>query len=170
VLCISSYSPLIALLGLQTLRLDRRVGAAFVIVSLISVFCLWAFFKTHSRRAREPLTLKVVQQRDGDVMGYVITYLVPFVNTNYRSPDGSVDLLTVLAITLLLGVILVIYVNANLIFINPVLALFGYRIYEVELAGSTAKKALLTRRTAVPLQTELRVVPISPYFVWEPTS
>jgi len=144
------------------------VGAAFVFVSVLSVLALWAFFKVHSRRAREPLTLTVVQQRDGDVMGYVITYLVPFVNTNYRAADGSFDSLGLLAMSLLFLVILTVYVNANLIFINPVLALVGLRIYEVELAASAEKKALLTRRTVVPLHREISVVPIGPYFVWEP--
>ncbi|MEO8737428.1 MAG: hypothetical protein ABI380_12930, partial [Edaphobacter sp.] len=150
-LCLSSYSPLLALIGLQALRVNKQVGAWFIAASLISVIVLWVFFWANSSRQREPLTLKVVQQRDSDVMGYVVTYLVPFVNSSYRSPDGSFDALSVIAISVLFLVILIIYVNANLIYINPILALLGYRIYEVELADSSDRKALLTRRTMVPL-------------------
>jgi hypothetical protein len=103
-------------------------------------------------------------------MGYVITYLVPFVGFGYRDANGQIDMFNMISVGVLFAVIVVIYVNANLIFINPVLGLFGFRVYEVELARTGAKKALLTRRISIGRNRSLHVIELGPFFLWEPGS
>lgn len=168
-LCASSYSPLLLLLGLRSWSASPLASELFLITAVVSVILLWVYLRLESRRAKNPVSIKAVQQRDGDVMGYVITYLIPFVGINVRNAAGELDRSNLLSICLLFAVIVVIYVNANLIFINPVLALVGYRIYEVEICKTGEKKALLTRRQVVHTSEPLEVISLGPYFLWEPS-
>jgi hypothetical protein len=138
-------------------------------LAVASIGLLLGFLRVNRRRTRTAVRFTEVQQRDGDVMGYVVTYLLPFLSTNYYA-NGSVDVANVLSIALLFAVIITIYVNANLIFINPTLSLAGYRIYEIEIADSGQKKALLTRRTAIPSSGTLTLIPLGSFIFWDPSS
>ena len=165
----SSYAPLLLILGVRMVYTQYRTGFALLVAAVVSVVGLFAFLAVHRRRAVQSITARAVQQRDGDVMGYVITYLVPLLSTSTGvSTDPNARLANQIALGVLFAVIVIVYVNANLIFINPVLAISGFRIFEVELAATGERKALLTRRVVVPSQQALQVIELGPYIIWEP--
>jgi hypothetical protein len=81
-----------------------------------------------------------LQRRDGDVMGYIASYLLPFVAIPFSGWQQGIALLV---FVIVLGIV---YVNSNMIHINPMLNLFGFHIYEITLEHSEAPHSLITRR------------------------
>lgn len=93
-------------------------------------------------------------RHDSEVMGYIASYLVPFVTFPLS------NLKQIIALLLFVGVLLVIYVHSNMIYINPVLSLVGYRLYEIEIEQSQRSHYYIARK---PLERnrEIRFVLLS---------
>ncbi|MCL2721379.1 MAG: hypothetical protein FWD47_08585 [Treponema sp.] len=66
-----------------------------------------------------------IQNKNTESIGYIATYLLPFVLQTYSS------LFDILQMVLLLSVMYIIYTHSNLIVVNPILN-FKYSLYELE--------------------------------------
>lgn len=84
-----------------------------------------------------------LQRHDGEVMSYIASYVVPFVTF----PLGGWQQVSALVIFLLL--LLVIYVSSNMIYINPMLTILGYHLYEVRLENSETPHYLVSNKHIV---------------------
>jgi hypothetical protein len=73
-------------------------------------------------------------------MGYVASYVIPFVTFPF---NGWQQVSAVLVFLFVLGVV---YVNSEMLCINPMLNLVGYRVYEITVEHSAETHALITRR------------------------
>jgi hypothetical protein len=98
------------------------LSVAFLAVSLAA---LGVFRLAAARRAKHRVTVMSVEHRTPDVAAYAVTYLLPFLVVF----DGTWR--DVLALALFVGLIGVIYVNSGMLYVNPVLALFGYHLFLV---------------------------------------
>lgn len=96
--------------------------------------------------------VKVHQRKDGEAMSYILTYLVPFVAL---PSDGWEKLVSLLVFFLVLALL---YINSNMIHVNPMLNIFGYRIYELSMDDG-AIHALITRRRVIR-GSEIKVIEI----------
>ena len=69
-------------------------------------------------RRLSPTTVETtsVQPKSGEVMSYVVTYLIPFLDFDLGKTEDMVALL------ILLVVLAVIYINSNMVTVNPVLS------------------------------------------------
>src|SRR5229473_497247 len=81
-----------------------------------------------------------LQSRDGEVMGYIASYLIPFVAIPFGGWQQGVALLI---FVIVLGIV---YVNSNMIHINPMLNLMGYHLYEIIVEHSERPHALITHQ------------------------
>lgn len=80
-----------------------------------------------------------VKPKDGDVLAYMATYLVPFLGVDLATVDGIV------VFAVFLGVLGLVYVSSDMLFVNPLLAAIGYHTYEItDPDGHTF--SLITRR------------------------
>jgi len=86
------------------------------------LFGMMSYFK--SKSPYQATVIKVTS-KNGDVLNYIATYLIPFVSFK---TDKINDLL---AFILLMVILTVVYINANIYFINPFLILMRYSIVEV---------------------------------------
>ncbi len=93
-----------------------------------------------------------LDRHDGDVLSYVASYLVPFVSLDLTGTQ-------LWAVIVFLAVLLIIYVNSNMIYINPMLNILGYHLYEVKIAKNETSFYLLTRQR-VGLRSVVRVARI----------
>jgi len=139
-LFLSSYFPL-ALILFFLLREARPVIASGVLgVGLLGVagMALYLFVV----RSLNPLTIEIasVIRRDGEAMSYIVTYLVPFL----AAPFGSLEEGIGLGIFFIM--LAVLYVNSDMIHINPMLNLVGYHVYEIELANGEVRSLIARRR------------------------
>jgi hypothetical protein len=106
------------------------------------------------------VTFTHVSPRDADTMSYIVTYLVPFVDISYTAVSKSI------ALGILLVVVAILYVSANLIYINPILNLLGYHIFEVESEGGKVS-ALICRHSYLRTPASINVISLGNYTMLE---
>jgi len=127
-LFVGSYTPLalifvVLYVGKQNV-VAAIAGVCFVIGLLGPRVLLWLVATD-----TEPLTDKVVEghTRGDEVMGYVAGYLIPFLALNLA------DWRQMLCLIIFVGILGYLYVTTDMLYINPILSLMGYKVYDVTL-------------------------------------
>jgi hypothetical protein len=159
----SSFSPLLVVFAL----LDSfGRGAATVIcwcLAALGPLLLLGVFAVARRLEGVPLVAASNQRRDADVLAYVATYLIPFLTVN------AVTLRSRLAVGVFIALIALFYIRGEMYFLNPLLGVVGYRVFEVQTgAGDGSAVILVTKRRHIGDQANLRPVPLSDDIYWEP--
>jgi hypothetical protein len=141
-LFLSSYFPLAAIFYILFVSKQPWVAASILFVGLIGL--LGMAWYLHGVQKIEPIRVEVsdVQKRDAEAMSYIVTYIIPFLAIPFSGWEQG---LALLIFFLVLGFL---YVNSNMIHINPMLNLAGYRLYEITLEDG-AVHSLITRRRIV---------------------
>lgn len=124
-LFLSSYLPLFALVGARSIGKATSIAAVCACLVVAGAVGTVVFLRSARRKTLGHYELLDVQKRDGDVAAYAATYLLPFVTV---FSDDLRDILTLAAFIAFLGII---YVRSRLIYVNPLLALFGYHLWQV---------------------------------------
>jgi hypothetical protein len=120
-----------------------------------SLALTWVYFQWMRRKAYvEQKKIIGFSRHDSEVMGYIASYLVPFVTF----PLGYVKQIVTLLI--FVAVLLVVYVRSNMIYINPVLSICGYHLYEVEVEHSQRTHYYIARKR-IERNREIRFVQLS---------
>ncbi len=131
------------------------IALLFGIVGIGSLLATWLYFSLMRRRAYvEQKKVIDFASRDAEVMSYIASYLIPLVTF----PLGTAQQIAVLFVFIV--VLLIIYVHSNMIYINPMLNVAGYRLYEVEIEHSKRPHYYIARK---PLERdqEIRFVRLS---------
>jgi len=160
VLFASSFSPLLVVFALLETFGTGWPSWACWILAVTSIVLLYAFLCYARRIAPVPITVAMYRRRDQDVVGYVATYLIPFVTV---SADSIREFLAVGVFVLVIGVL---YVRGELYYLNPILALRGYRAFEIETPGHDIA-VVLTRRNYIHRGSEIRAIPLGYQLFWE---
>ncbi len=71
------------------------------------------------------INVKKLKDKTSNALNYVIAYIIAFIGFEFQTWQDWVIFL------LLIFIIFTIYTNSNLIFINPILNLIGYKIYKI---------------------------------------
>ncbi len=139
-LFVSSYFPLALIFSIFLFDRQRSWAVIILLVGLSGlVIMLLYFLLIAPRRAILHEKVAELQKRDGDVMSYIASYLIPFVAFPFNSWEQ------IAAIIVFMIALLVVYVNSNMIYINPMLNLIGYHLYEVTLEHSELSHYLIIR-------------------------
>src|SRR6266567_5801542 len=152
-----SYFPLVLIFCI--LQLGKWplwiVALLFGVVGIGSLLVTWFYFSLMRRRAYvEQQKVISFNSRDSEVMSYIASYLIPLVTF-------PLDTLRQIAVLLVfIVVLLVIYVHSSMIYINPMLNIFGYHLYEIEIEHSKRPHYYIARK---PLERdhEIRFVHLS---------
>lgn len=146
-LFLTSYSPLFLILavnqlidnadhlrwgglgGEAVLTFLQRFGLASLCLVLIGLgyavlrHSLRQMTQRVDRNGR-PVLVVDTENKNSEAIGYIGTYIIPFLFQDYGSPANLLSLL------ILLVVISTVYVNSSLVVVNPVLQWFGYSLFE----------------------------------------
>lgn len=87
-------------------------------------FLIYLLIKNNSF-AQNKFKITQIQNVTSDNMTYIISYLVPFLSLNLNS---TANLYSIIVLILTIGII---YVNSDMLYINPLLNWFGYRTYKI---------------------------------------
>lgn len=138
-LFISSYFPLALIFFVLFLK-EQPVGAiaALALGSLGLIVLILFFLRFAPRLGAFQQKVTGMQRRDGDVMSYIASYLIPFVALPFGGWQQGVALL------LFFIVLGIVYVNSNMIHVNPMLNLMGYHLYDITVENSAVPHALIT--------------------------
>ncbi len=152
-LFISSYFPLSVIFCILLWEKHLFWAVLILLIGLSGLVILLLYFLLIvPRRTRSHETITSLERHDGDVLSYVASYLVPFVSLDLTGTQ-------IWAVLVFLVVLLIIYVNSNMIYINPMLNFLGYHLYEITIDHNEASFYLLTRQR-VALQSRMHVVHI----------
>lgn len=124
-----------------------------ILLSILSIAGFLGVYWTFSNLKKEskngiPATLTDVKNRNNESIGYIATYIIPFLFEDLNGPFEF------FSIVFLLAVIYKIYVNSTMVIINPILS-FWYSIYEINYKiGATSRNALVITRSSELLEGE----------------
>ena len=115
------------------------------ILSVVSLIGLFGYRKTLGNIEEvaengRPVKIKDVKNKNSEAIGYIATYIIPFLFQSFSSWYECISVL------FLLGIIYRIYINSSLLLINPILS-FRFSIYEIEYTdGDKEKNGLIISR------------------------
>lgn len=148
ILFLSSYSPLFVILFIQSPFPAKWVAPAMLAVAVVSVAILVGVLRLGTDLNPESLKVIDASKMDTEAVSYIVTYIFPFMGIDFCSSRVSISM------TVVFLVLAILYVNSSLIYINPVLNLLGYHIYEVRSEG--APVVLITKRRRIPAELIVR--------------
>src|SRR6266487_197062 len=139
-LFISSYFPLTVIIYIlfatqQPALAWGSLGIGFIGLILTYIY----FFKIVAGMTAIQVKIIGRQERDGDIMGYIASYIVPLVAFPL---SGWQQVAVLLIFILVLGAI---YINSSMIRINPMLSLVGYHLYDITVENDQDTYSLFTR-------------------------
>jgi hypothetical protein len=146
-LFISAYSPLSLLLAVRdfdfksTHQLNNPLAIYILLgvtlVSIVLVFVILHFMP----KGKLVVSLVSVKNKSVDIIGYTIPYMVAFFGIDLSKPDDIISLAIFLIVLFLLTV------SSKAIFLNPILTIAGYGLYEIEYEyrGRTYSNTVISR-------------------------
>jgi hypothetical protein len=98
------------------------------------------YLRTARRLAAIQVKITGFHTRDAEAMAYIVTYIIPFlVIPLHEWKEG-------IALFIFFIVLGILYVNSNMIHINPMLNLWGYHLYEITTEDGGVHALLAKRR------------------------
>lgn len=131
---ISAYSPLVLIFIIKDIdpsiiQLQHPiVSCALLILALFSV--LIVLFTTRTIRQGDLIVVRKVSNKSGELVNYSIPYMISFFNFNLGDWRAVASLFLFMSILFLLA-----YKSQN-VFINPILALAGFGLYDITFSDS----------------------------------
>ncbi len=132
-LFLSSYFPLDLIFFFLVWPQNHVLALGFLTVGFIGVAGLLVYYTlviAHS--AVVQIQVDELQRKDSDTINYLAAYAIPFV----ALPVDHIEKYLALATFFL--VMAILYVQSNMIHINPILSIVGFHLYEVRLDSGTS--------------------------------
>jgi len=131
-LFISAYSPLFIILAVKDFDFDKTCTfnhpwavSILLILTITSVFLLFITI-AKIERGNMPVTVKSIKNRSADLINYTIPYILSFFGFD-MSQWGDV-----ISLAIFLTIMLILTIKSKSVFMNPILALQGYGLYDME--------------------------------------
>lgn len=135
-LFLSSYSLLFIALTIKY-QFDNFTWV-FIISAILGIIASIIITKTKiNPDCRE--VINIVSKND-QVLSYLVSYLLPFLGFDLTKCN---DFIALIIIFLTIGIL---YIKADLIYINPFLLLLGFNIYEAQFKNGS-KRILISRKS-----------------------
>lgn len=91
----------------------------------VGICFLLYLLNKHDQLTQDKIEVYEIENVTSESMTYIITYLVPFLSLNLNST------INLYCIILLIATIGIIYINSDMLYINPLLNSFGYRTFKI---------------------------------------
>jgi len=156
----SSYIPFWTIVALLTWANRQGLALCAIGAGAVGAVGLGVLFSSIRAAGSSLLRIDGATRQDGDNIAYIVTYIFPFLTLVVASP------LELVAIGLLFVVTMLVYVNSDMLYVNPMLALFGFKTFAVQTDQGTGVM-LITRRGTVGRGKTVEAVQISPSTWWE---
>lgn len=152
-LFLSGYLPLFIIMTFKYYKVIGIISIIPIIIGIIATLWIPVFFWYTKKIAPHRIVVETVQRKDSEVIAYIFTYVLPFLNPDIK------DLWNLFGLLIFFIVLLILYVNSNMIHINPTLNIFGFHIYEIS-TDEKIVQSILTRKNRLIRGTNLNVVTV----------
>jgi len=138
ILFFSSYSPLFLIIALLNIELDKvntikdimPSDKLWLIITMFALFIvpniiLFALIKRVKSFQPMKEHINTFINKNSDVMNYIVTYLIPFLSFNFDKLNQTI------AFAILILVLAIVYIHSNIFYVNPILIIFGFKIYDI---------------------------------------
>jgi len=142
----SSYVPLFLILAAKHYAFSMRLPAILFIpegttvpalsifwlfLSILSLISLYLVISVRRSKEPEPKPVKGVDNKNDAITSYILVYIFPFVVLDLSQ---MINWISFLVFFIVIGII---QVRSNNLYVNPILGIVGYDIYEVETTEGT---------------------------------
>lgn len=149
----SAFSPVLVALSLVTTPFDVWwADAGLVALCAAPVAFVPLALRSAKRVQSTRLRFARVRRTDRDILTFMASFVLPIAAAFF-----AVDAAKWAATGVLLLLLMVVYIRGQMFHLNPVLAAFGYRSFEVENADGVVVGVLSRRRSLPPGGTLLAV-------------
>jgi hypothetical protein len=159
ILFLSSFAPLLVVFGLLDSFSSQPARWVCYGLAFVSMGALGPLFHQVRRLAGQSIEVSRARPRDSDALAYVVTYLIPFLALPTDTWTRRASLVIFIA------VVAVLYVRSHLFYVNPILSLVGYRLFEIE--ADDTFLLLISRRASVRPGSMLNAYRLSDYVFLE---
>jgi len=129
-LFISAYSPLFLIFIVRQIDFNTFYFWTGIFI-LVIINIIWIpTFQIAKGWTKSRFTVKKSVNRTSDALNYIIPYIIAFLDFQINKWQDWATLI------ILLLVIFFVYIHSNLIFVNPLLNICGYKIHDVEVIES----------------------------------
>ena len=163
ILFISAYSPLFLIFTVKDWDFcNNKFEHPWQIYSLLavtiaSVIVLLLIFRFLNKGNR-CVTVKSVSNRSMDLINYTIPYILSFCSFDLAKPADAISL------GIFLLILFILTVRSHSIFMNPVLAIIGYGLYDIEFEyDSKVKSSIVLAKFDLHLNQRYYMRPLTPY-------
>jgi hypothetical protein len=130
-LFISAYSPLFIILAVKdydfTCQTLNHPIPVIVMLSITTLSIILLFISINSiKRGTMTIDVVAVRNRSVDLINYTIPYMLSFFGIDLSRPAD------VISIAIFLLIMLLLTITSKSIFLNPILALVGYGLYDLD--------------------------------------
>jgi len=139
-LFLSSYFPLSLIFFVILVQDHRHVAIGILLVGAGGLLWMLLYLRKAQKLGGIQLKIAGFHRRDAEAMGYIVTYIIPFLVIPFHGWKEGI------ALSIFFVVLGILYVNSNMIHINPMLNLFGYHLYEITTEDGGVH-SLLARRS-----------------------
>ena len=178
VLFLTSYIPLFGLLILRQIKQNKeylhfssfdkeniiiaiqKFGLTYFLIVLIlfGLFGIYVLFTNFEGRIKNGYLVKIIdiENKNSEAIGYISTYIVPFI---FQDTNDFFDLSSLLIVLI---IIFLIYSKSNMIVINPILNI-THSLYQIEFSQNGIKKKgmLITKIKEIDENQEITINQIS---------
>lgn len=132
------------------------IATVLIIVTFIGIIGCLFLFSNLKKKQGNSVKIVDVTNRNSESVGYIATYIIPFLFQDFSS------IYEVFAIIFMLIIIYTSYVNSNMLLINPVLNIFKYSLFEVQFESRGIKKSglVIIRDSAIEENSNIKLSPI----------
>ena len=152
-----AYSPLFVLLAVLGTFDNRWVRVGFLAAGVLGfLFCLCFLRYVVPHRNGIPERVYRAKPKEGEALKFLASYVIPFFVTLTAAPATRWGLIVYLF------VLLVLYLQGDLYFTNPIVGLVGYRLYELTREDG-GYLLVLSSRWQITTDMIVRLVPLGGY-------
>lgn len=151
-LALSAMAPLAVFVSIRLFARDWTAFWIFLAIAFIGALCLrlvlWA---SNHGNTIQPRNLRV-ENAGGEVSVYMLSFVLPFLVGN--APKAQ----DIVALTLFVVLYIIVAISTDLIIVNPLLFIFGYRIWRVHSADFEVGYAYFVSRARPSNEGAVRMV------------
>ena len=136
--------------------------AATVLMSLLCFLLVWLSGRNLEKL---PVKIKAVKTVDKEIVGFLLVYLLPLMNTSVNQSNNTISLSVLIFIAV---IFFFIVQNSHAYHFNPLLGFFGYHFYEATLEGDITY-VLITKQNIADCKSITHVVQLTEYMILEPS-